>query len=299
MYNKDKIIKASIIVGFVLLFLLSMPFFIIENPEKYHNPNDVLKEHPAVQQEYTENTATNAATTSQPAAQNIPSVQTGTSYAQIHQYAINYYNNRAYDKAVAMFQEALKIRPSQPIDLYYIALCQTKMGEFEKAEKSYESVHYSYINEKSYWYARALNAEQLQEDYYLQKAQIYINNAYNCDKSDLKILDKRAAIFQQAYNNYIRDYGRHPETIEYKKYSSLVTTAYADLLNEAQAQGNEGYVRMASASLAAMGLEGKKQRTSSAQENSNNSEINIPITQQNTGDTSADIQLIENLPVMQ
>ena len=299
MYNKDKIIKASIIVGFVLLFLLSMPFFIIENPEKYHNPNDVLKEHPAVQQEYTENTATNAATTSQPAAQNIPSVQTGTSYAQIHQYAINYYNNRAYDKAVAMFQEALKIKPNQPIDMYYIALCQTKMGEFEKAEKSYESVHYSYINEKSYWYARALNAEKLQEDYYLQKAQIYINNAYNCDKSDLKILDKRAAIFQQAYNNYIRDYGRHPQTIEYKKYSSLVTTAYADLLNEAQAQGNEGYVRMASASLAAMGLEGKKQRTSSAQENFNNSEINIPITQQNIGDTSADIQLIENLPVMQ
>lgn len=308
MYNKDKIIKASIIVGFVLLFLLSMPFFIIENPEKYRN-NDVLKSEEQRDSQIAQQQMPMPQQTFSP----MPQTQTTNSaYAKMHNSGIQYYAQHDYMNAMAMFKEALRLSPGNKLDTYYLGLCESKMHDYPNAESKFASVETAYAHKKEYWLARALNAKNLQQDEFLEKAQTYIQEAHELDSSDLQVLFHRAQIMKAAYNSYKRAYNVQDGNPTLDNPKNILLNAYQDLYSAAKMQGNEQYAELSSEAIARIQsyshVQNMMQQTTtpSAEIQVQNQNINQnhnlqqnTQSQQNTGVHPADIQLIENLPVME
>ena len=296
MYN-DKFVKALLIGAFLLIILMTIPFLIAEKPEEQAKIDETVLKHPAVSKE-----AQQQASAPAKPGSNIPAADTG-SYAQHHQYGLNYYKQGSYQAAIAMFQEALKAKPGSSVDLYYIAVCQSRLGMYDDAETSFSIAESAYQNSATYWYTRALNAENISTDYYLEKAQTYINYAYEkkntVPEKTLVIVKKRAEILLAAYEAYKREQNLRDGAPALEKHLLKVIRAYSELESFAYATRRDNISQHAKTQVKYLRNIYNSYYLPNAQSPQPQTQAAGMASNKNTGANNADIQLIENLPTME
>ena len=275
---REKIVKMCIIAGFVVIFLLFLPFFAVDTPHRAAAPVQNPDEPPVEMQQ---RLAQMQMQSKAREAQNSES-----SYNRAHNAGVSLYDDRDYLEAVAAFNEALRIKPNSAIDALYLGMCQSKLRRHDLAEQKFAQVESSYRMKKEYWLARAINARRISNDKYLEKAQNYIQQATEIAPDDLEILYNRAMITKTAYNEYRKVYegqgGRYLE-----KPKNILIKAYEDLYNASVAQDNDKYIEIAQ-----MGLEQLQNENLSNKSEQNPPNANTPSIQ------GVDPQLVENLPVL-
>lgn len=290
MYNKDKIIKAAIIVGFLLIFLLFMPFALIDKPDNQDTADSAANVYPQEEQGVTTEVQ-------QPMTQQIPD-QTNSAYEKMHNNGVNYYNQRDYLNAITMFNEALRIKPDNKLDTYYLALCESKMHDYTAAESKFASAESAYGNKKEYWLARAMNAKNIKDDEFRKMAQTYIQQAHELDSSDIQILYSRAQILREAYNSYKKAYNVPDGHQSLENPKTILLNAYYDLQNEAEQQGNEQYAELAQNAIEKLQSYSNQQQIQQGNQSLQAQQQPIISEQQNISVSPADIEAIENLPEM-
>ena len=317
MYNNGKFVKALIIGAFLLIILLTIPFLIADKPEKPEKIDETVLNHPAVSKELQQQASAQV----QPGS-NMPTAETG-SYAQLHQYGLSYFNQGNYAAAASMFFEALKLDPDSYIDTYYVAICQSRLREYNTAEETFASIENPYKTSASYWFARAENAEYLPGDYLYEKAQTYINNAFLYNNKSITIAKKRVDILHRSYNAYKQEYGLKSNDVRLKKPAILLYRAYNDLAEIARAKNDKDMEQMAviqrdhfkyfirdiQRQQQANLTNEQTAEIQNALQSVQNAVSSGKLTPQaqtagmasnkNTGANNADIQLIENLPTLE